>query len=132
MQHSCGPGTGTHKEYSAGKGLFSWYWCNWHSAGRVAGNTWQCQSSLSVLAAPTNTQGEAVVTVAMEGARAVVADMVAGARLCLALIYVWERREKGKSCAKGTGSVWHGQGKGWRGHEGGQLQGWVNLEHKGR
>lgn len=55
-----------------------------------------------------------MVTVKVEGARAVVADMVTGARLCLALIYVWERRGKGQSCAKGTESVWHGQGKGWR------------------
>lgn len=60
---------------------------------------------LVVLAAPTRTQGEAMAAVAMEGAVAVVADVVAGARLCLALIYICERRREGQSCAKGTGLI---------------------------
>lgn len=85
--------------------------------GGGSGNTWLCQSKLIMLAAPSSTQGEAVVTVAVEGAMAVVADMVAGTRLCLALIYVWERRGKVQSCAKGTGSVRREWDKGWRGHE---------------
>lgn len=60
-----------------------------------------------------------MVAVAVEGAVAVVADMVAGARLCLALICVWKRRGEGQSCAKGMGCIWHGQGRRWRGHSGG-------------
>lgn len=74
-----------------------------------------------------------MVAVAVEGAVAVVADMVAGARLCLALIYVWKRRGEGQSCAKGMGCIWHGQGRRWRGHSGGggQLWGWLKLGHEG-
>lgn len=74
---------------------------------RVAGNTWLCQSRLIVPAASTSTQGEAMVTVAVEGAMAVVADMFAGTRLCLALIYVWERRGK---CQSWDCLAWAGQG----------------------
>lgn len=72
--------------YSVGTG------CNWHSAG---GQLWLCRGRLIVPTTSTSTQGEAVVTVAVEGAIAVVAYMLAGTRLRLALIYVWERRGKG-------------------------------------
>lgn len=68
-----------------------------------------------------------MAAVAVEGAVAVVADIVAGARLCLALIYVWKRRGEGQNRSKGMGLTWHGQGKGWRG----QLWGWVKLGHEG-
>lgn len=69
---------------------------------------------LVTLTASTCTQGEALVAVAVEGTVAVVADMVTGARLYLALIYVWKRRGEDQTCAKGTGFIWHRQGRGWK------------------
>lgn len=117
------PVTGTHGETSAGKGLFSWHRVQPTRGWGRAGGTQLCQGGLVAPAAPTHAQGEAVVAVAVEGAVAVVADMVAGARLCLALIYVWKRRGEGQSCAKGLELIWHGQGRGWRGHRGGASSG---------
>lgn len=70
--------------------------------GRAEG-TQLCQGRLVVVVVPTHAQGEAVE--AVEGAVAVVADRVPGARLCLALTYVW--------------LSWHRLGRGWRGHGGG-------------
>lgn len=51
-----------------------------------------------------------MVAVAVEGAVTVVADMVAGAGPCLALIYVWKRRGEGQGCAKGMRLIRYGQG----------------------
>lgn len=66
-------------------------------------------------AAPTCAQGKVVVAVAVKGAVTVVADMVAGAGPCLALIYVWKRRGEGQGCARGMGLMGHGVEGAWRG-----------------
>lgn len=113
---SVAPVTGTHRETSAGKGLFSWHRVQPAQGWGRAGGTWLCQGRLVVLAAPACPQGEAMAAVAVEGAVAVVADVVAGAGLCLALVYVWKRRGEGQSCAKGTVVMRYGQDRGWKGH----------------
>lgn len=111
------PVTGTHRETSAGKGFIRLApGATGTGLGASRGHLAVPGGGLVALAASAHAQGEALAAVAVEGAVAVVADMVAGARLCLALIYVWKRRGEGQSCAKGTGLVWHGQGRGWRGH----------------